>query len=106
MWFTYVATIIGAIVAYLGYRLNEKDPKRWWLLMAGISALLITPFVVLHNLTYTLAMQYFGRDVWTKLGTNDEPVFFVLALIICPALFVIGLIGATISHFKSRRQLS
>lgn len=56
--------------------------------LAGSSLVGFYVFVLLHNMVYALAY------VWLKdMPGGDEPVFFILALVVCPIGFLSGVIG-------------
>jgi hypothetical protein len=57
-----------------------------YLKIAGASILGFFVFVFLHNLTSGLLSQLFKTEI-------EEPVFFILAVIICPLGFIIGMVG-------------
>jgi len=52
--------------------------------------------VILHNLTYALFYEYFS-----KTG-GDEPVFFIIAVIIIPLYFIIAIIYTIINKIKKK----
>ena len=53
--------------------------------------------VLLHNLTYALFYDYFSRT------GGDEPVFFIIAVIVIPLYFLIA-VGYTIFHHVRKRR--
>ena len=52
--------------------------------------------VLLHNLIYGLFYDYFRRT------GGDEPVFFILAVIVIPLYFIISLVYTVIRLVRSR----
>ncbi|MBN1502304.1 hypothetical protein JW930_02065 [Candidatus Woesearchaeota archaeon] len=92
--FFYFAAFFGLIVTILGIMLIIKarkiknKPARRFLYLTGVGASGILVCSILHNLVYALFIVLFGQGFW-----KDEPVFFIIALIICPLLFLIGTIG-------------
>lgn len=52
--------------------------------------------VLLHNLIYGLFYDYFRRT------GGDEPVFFILAVIVIPIYFIISLVYTLIKLVRSR----
>ena len=69
-------------------------------LLAGASALGIPVFAILHNVVYMLGIMWFGKSAF---GNDDEPVFFILAAIVCPLGLLVGGIGTIIIRRKHRR---
>ena len=55
----------------------------------AIALILFIVFVLMHNLVYGLFIQLFGEDFW---GNGDEPIFFILAVIVIPLYFTISII--------------
>lgn len=99
----------GAIylLSYLFY--NQVEPGlgerglrllKTFLLVAGISLGAFIISFVLHNAVYGLFIHFLGADFWDRIGIADEPVFFVIAVIICPLAFAVGLIGTLVIFIK------
>ena len=89
----------GALVCFTIKRKVEGKLRKFQLL-AGASALGIPVFAVLHNVAYMLGMMWFGESAW---GNGDEPVFFILAVMVCPLGLLVGGIGSIIIGIKHRR---
>ena len=71
--------------------------------MAGASAAGIPICAILHNLVYGLLIAWFGKGFWERhVPGGDEPVFFVLALLVCPALFLLGTVGSIVLLIKGK----
>ena len=64
--------------------------------LQGASAVGIPVGVVLHNLVYGVFIYFFGENFWDRIGISDEPVFFVLAIVVCPIAFLVGTIGSIV----------
>jgi hypothetical protein len=98
--------VLGLVVVVLTVRLNEFRPKKAFFLLAGASAAAMPICALLHNVVYALFILWFGEGFWQRHG-EDEPVFFILAIVVCPALFVIGTIGSMAclaKEFQGRSQ--
>ncbi|GAG58846.1 unnamed protein product, partial [marine sediment metagenome] len=80
----------------------EKLFKRF-LILTGASALGIFVSFVLHNAIYAIFIYFFGEGFWERIGIGDEPFFFVLAVIICPIAFLVGIVGSIVLFVKRRR---
>lgn len=52
--------------------------------------------VILHNLTYAMFYQHFS-----KTG-GDEPVFFIIAVIIIPLYFIISVVYTLTNKLKKK----
>jgi hypothetical protein len=85
-----IAVVFFALaIALLVLTVKLKEPliRRIFFLLTGASAVGIPIFVILHNLVYGLFFA--GKQ-------GDEAVFFILAVIVCPALFVVGMLGSIV----------
>ena len=94
--------LLGLLVVVLTARLGERRLRKVFFLLAGASAAGIPIFAVLHNLVYGLFIVWFGKGFWESHGMADEPVFFILAILICPALFVISSAASIVLMIRSR----
>lgn len=93
--------ILGAALIYL--TLKEK-PEGWlkrFLLLTGGSAVGFPVSIILHNLVYGLFIVLFGEGVWGSGG--DEPFFFLIAIIVCPIAFIVGVMGSIVQFIKRRK---
>lgn len=84
--------LAGVALVVLTLRLREPRLQRVFFLMTGISAVGIPLSVALHNVVYALCILMFGNDFW-KDG-RDEPFFFLSAIELFAALFLIGSMGS------------
>ena len=67
------------------------DLKNFFLLSwkkTAIALMLFIVFVFFHNMIYGLFIVLFGEDFW---GNGDEPIFFILAVIVIPLYFIISI---------------
>lgn len=85
---------------------NEKKGRalKKFLMLMGISVVGFFVSIVLHNLVYGLFIYLFGADFWDKIGIGDEPIFFLIAIIVCPIGFLIGTIGTIILFMKQKNS--
>jgi hypothetical protein len=87
--------VLGLVVVVLTLRLGEIPLRKVFFVLAGASAAGMPICALLHNVVYALCIWWFGTGFWDRHG-QDEPVFFILAVVICPALFVVGSIGSLV----------
>ncbi len=92
--------LAGIVLVVLTLRLQEPRFHRAFFLVTGISAAGIPISVVLHNLVYALCILCFGQGFWGN--GSDEPFFFLLAIIVFPALFVVGAVGSSVLLVRSK----
>ena len=98
--------VVGILLLVVGIVLILNTIKRKitgklkkFQLLAGASALGLPVFAVLHNVVYMLGIMWFGESA---RGNGDEPVFFILAAIVCPLGLLVGGIGTIIIRMKQR----
>ena len=95
--------LLGAALVFLAVKRQPPGMPRRFLILTGASAAGIPVSVLLHNVIYGLFIHCFGPDFWDRIGLADEPVFFFLAIIICPAAFLVGAIGTIVLVTKRPR---
>jgi len=90
---------VALIVLTLKQKVGGKFKK--FLLLTGASAVGIPVSIFLHNAIYGLI---FVR----MLDRPDfgEPFFFVMAVVICPIGFLVGVVGSIVLAVKKSRQQS
>jgi len=95
------------LLSYLFYdrvkpRLGERGLRvlRIFLLVAGTSLAVGIISVFLHNAIYGLFIHWFGADFWERIGMPDEPVFFFIAVFVCPLALAVGIIGSLVIFLK------
>ena len=99
--------VSGAIFGLLGIALIVFTVKQRmgglvekFLLLTGASAVGIPASIFLHNAVYGLFIHWFGADFWNG---GDEPFFFVMAVIVCPLGFLVGVVGNIVLAVKHRQ---
>lgn len=75
-------TILGISLIRIERHSDDPRSRKIFFVIAG-SAALGPAFGILHNVPVI-------QRAWECMGVQDEPVFFLLAALICPALFVIS----------------
>lgn len=84
---------LAAALLVLTLKLKERGIRKVFFILTGASAAGIPICAILHNLVYGLF--YYGKD-------GDEAVFFILAVMVCPALFVLGILGSIVLLVSAR----
>ena len=87
--------LLGALLIILILKNKVEGRLKKFLLITGISAVGFLVFVLLHNLVSGLLSTIFNKEI-------EEPVFFILATLICPVAFLVGAIGTIISLIKQK----
>lgn len=95
-----ILSILGIILIILASRAKFTKISKAFFILTGASILGIIASVVLHNLVFALLIKLFGESFLANMG--DEPVFFIMATIICPAALLVGVIGSIVLIAKKR----
>ncbi len=97
--------VLGLALVVLTARLRERRIQKTFFILAGVSAAGIPICAILHNLVHGLFIAWFGEGFWERyVGGGDEPVFFILAVFVCPALFLVAAVGSIALLMKGRIQ--
>lgn len=76
-------------------RIKPQGTLKKFLILAGISIVGFFISVLLHNLISALLSQFFKKEF-------DEPIFFLVAVFICPVGLTVGAMGSIIQLIKQR----
>jgi len=95
-----ILPILGIALIVLAARAKFTKISKAFFILTGSSALGITVLGVMHNLVFALLIKLFGEDFGARMG--DEPVFFILATIVCPAALLVGVIGSIVLIVKKK----
>lgn len=99
--FAFVALSVVLIV--LTAIIKETKIEKIFFILTAASAAAIPICVILHNLVYAIFIHGFGSDFWLRrYGVDDEPYFFITAIIICPALFILGALASIVFLILAR----
>ena len=100
------AVLVGLGVTLIVLTVKKKvaGMLKKFLLLTGASAVGLPVFAVLHNLIYGLFIWIFGADFWGAAG--DEPVFFIIATIVCPIGFLVGIVGTIVLTIKNKSNVT
>ena len=92
---------LGITFLVLIIRGKAKGIFRKFQLLIGASAVGIPISVILHNAVYALFIYFFGAEFWSG---GDEPVFFIMAIFVCPLGFLVGAVGSIVLAIKKLRM--
>ncbi len=97
--------LLGLVLTILTFK-NKVEPKfKKFLLLTGISSAGMFISIFLHNIIYGIFIFLFGADFWDRIGIGDEPVFFFIALVLCPIGFLVGMAGSIVMFIKRGKQI-
>ncbi len=103
-FFGIIFFLLGIALIFLTIREKIDRLLKKFLILTGASAIGIPIGVILHNLFYALFILLFGADFWDRIGIGDEPFFFILALIVCPIAFLVGVIGSIVLVIRKKKR--
>ena len=96
--------LLGVALIFLTVKEKVGGMSKKFLILTGASAVGLPVFVLLHNAIYGLFIHFFGADFWERIGLGgDEPVFFILATLVCPIGFLVGAVGSVVLAIKNKR---
>ena len=96
--------LLGVALIFLTVKEKVRGIRKKFLILTGASAAGILVSVLLHNAIYGLFIHFFGADFWDRIGPGgDEPVFFIMATIVCPIGFLVGIVGSIVLAIKSKQ---
>ena len=96
----------GIVLLVMTYKSKVKGWFKVFLLFMGYSSSGFLVSAVLHNLVYGLFILLFGGDFWESIGLPDEPFFFIIAIIVCPIVFLVGTVGSGVMLHKRKAEKS
>ena len=94
--------LLGAALIFLTLKEKVGGILQKFLLLTGASAVGFLVSILLHNAIYGLFIYFFGTNFWDRISLGDEPVFFIVAIIICPIGFLVGVAGSIVLAIKNR----
>jgi len=99
-----IKAILGILFLILGIFLiifarKEKKKLKFFSILTGISAIAPLLGSILHNLFYALAIKFENLKL---LFETLHAGFFIIALVVAPITFVIGVIGILFISLKKK----
>jgi len=91
-----ILSLLGIALIILAVRARFTKISKVFLILTGSAAAGMGISIVLHNLVFGILIKLLGEGFWERTGIGDEPVFFILATIICPLALLAGIIGSII----------
>jgi hypothetical protein len=92
--FRVILSILGIVLIILAAKAKITKIAKIFFILTGASALGMGLSMVLHNLVFALLVKLFGEGIFGSMG--DEPVFFILATIVCPLALLVGAVGSIV----------
>ena len=96
----FIFSILGFILVWLTKKSNIKGKLRFFFMLTGASA--IGPFiaVLLHNFFYALGVYFEHITIVKNIMEALHVIFFLIAIPICPIIFLISAIASIILFYK------
>jgi len=93
--------LLGVALIFLTVREKVRGKLKKFFILTGASSAGFFVSFLLHNAIYGLLIYWFGADFWKG---GDEPVFFVMATVVCPVGFLVGVVGSIVITIKEFRR--
>ena len=80
--------------------------SKYFLILLCASLAGFAVFVLLHNVFYALSQMATDIIILRKLLEFSHALFFLIAILVCPAGFLVGIVGSIITtamYFRKRR---
>ena len=98
--FRAILSILGIVLIILAAKAKFIKIAKVFFILTGASALGMGLGMILHNLVFALLIKLFGEGILGSMG--DEPVFFILATIVCPLALLVGAVGIIVLIAKKK----
>jgi hypothetical protein len=85
-----VFVLLGVALLFLTVKTKVGGMRKKFLLLTGASAVGLPVFILLHN-------------VVSRLFNIEEPVFFIMAVFVCPIGFLVGVVGTIVLIMKNKQ---
>ncbi len=96
--------LLGAALIFFTLKEKVEGTLKKFLILAGGSAVLFFISVVLHNLFYALGTVTGHITLLKYLTGTFDVAFFLIAVIVCPIGFLVGVVGSIVLFVKGRRR--
>ena len=102
-----VLCILGIALMVLAARAKIMKGLKNAFLIVGTSSIGMPVSIVLHNVLYAVIRAGFGNDILQKLGGNgDEAFFFILGVMVFPAIFIVSLAYCAYVCIRAKGDIS
>ena len=98
--------LLGGALIFLTVKQHTQGILKKFLLLTGASAAGMPVGVLLHGAVFAVFIRLLGENFWQRIGIEDEPFFFMLAVVVCPLGFLVGAIGSIVLSFRSRNKVA
>lgn len=103
VWLFLLFSPLGLIQFFLTKKHVKNRKLKIQLMVNGLSSFLVMIFAVLHNLFYALS-ELIGKSISSSIFVFLEGTSFVMALVLCPIVFLVTAIFSIISYSKAKNR--
>lgn len=96
-------TVLGLVLLVLAARAGLERELKLALVLTGVGAVGIPLSMILHNAVYALMVFLSNKGVLNLNRGGDEGLFFILALVIFPALLVVSAAFSMVMLWRANR---
>jgi hypothetical protein len=96
--------LLGLTLLILAVRAEIDRTFKKFLILTGAAAVGIFASMLLHNLVYGAFILWFGEGFWERVGIEDEPFFFMLAIFICPLAYLVGTVSSIVLIIRRKKH--
>jgi hypothetical protein len=86
--------VLGLALVIMAIKQKVERRLKFFLILTGGSAAGFVASILLHNFLSAL--------LGPAIGLKEEPVFFFIAVLVCPIAFLVGAIGSVIMLIRRR----
>lgn len=95
--------LLGLALIILAVRTETDRIFKRFLILTGSAAVGMSVSALLHNVVYGAFIQWFGADFWKRIGVGDEPFFFIMAVVVCPVAYLVGVVGSIVLILRRKK---
>jgi len=96
--------LLGVALIILTVKEKVRGTLKKFLLLTGASAAGFFISVFLHNAFYGLGIMTSHITVLSRAMEVFHVAFFIMAIIVCPAIFLVGVVGSIVLAIKQSRM--
>jgi len=100
-----IFSLLGILLVFLVLKQDIQGKLRKYLSLTGISAISFFIFVFLHNVFYGLGMIASNITLLKKVMEILHTIFFIIAILVCPLMFLTGVISSIIILIKIKKKV-
>ena len=99
-----VFLLLGVALIVFTIRERVKGLPKAFFLLTGASAVGFLVSVLLHNVLSGLLIEWLGEGFLKGVLMGEEPFFFILAVIVCPLGFAVGVVGSMFLAIRGSQE--